>query len=393
VLGAQFCNQSSVALATLGLALLGKIDMPTKNYYEILGVPKNASEIEFKKAYRQLALKYHPDKAPESHKKEYEEKFKEISQVYRVLSDKEKRAQYDRFGEKYEEAPFGRGFSEQDFRSFYDVFGGRDIFEDLGFSHIFEEIFGFGPTTKTRKVQEYGDDIHLDLEINLEDAFYGIQKEIELKKMIACDKCRGQGGESFKKCPACQGAGYEQVRTQSFLGILLRQKVCSKCRGRGEWPEKICPACRGEGRTREIKTIKITAPAGIDNEQTLKLSEQGQAGPYGGEAGDLFITIHIKPHKYFKRQEDDLYYNLSINFTQAALGDKIEIPAIDDPLKLKIPAGLQPGETIRLKGKGIPRLYGRDRGDMLVRVQVAVPKKLSREQRKLIEELAKEEKS
>jgi molecular chaperone DnaJ len=370
--------------------------MATKDYYQILGIPKNASEEEIKKAYRQLALKYHPDKAPADKKKEYEERFKEISEAYRVLSDKEKRAQYDQFGQTFEGAPFGRGFSEQDFRSFYDVFGGRDTFEDLGFGRIFEEIFGFGPRThayrltgRAKRAVEYGQDIAMDIEIDLEDAFRGLKKEIELRKMVVCPQCHGQGGESLKKCSVCHGTGYEQERKQSFFGIFLRQKICSRCHGRGEWPEKICPKCRGEGRVRETKTIKITIPAGIDNGQMLKLSNQGEAAPYGGPAGDLFITIHIKPHRYFQRRGDDIIYNLSINFTQAALGDKIEIPSLDGQIKLKIPAGIQPGEMIRLKGRGMPRLYGRGRGDMIVRVQVVVPKKLSRKQKQLIEELDK----
>jgi len=360
-----------------------------KDYYQILGVLKNASEEEIKKNYRQLALKYHPDKAPESHKKEYEEKFKEISKAYHVLSDKEKRAQYDQFGQTFEGAPFSRGFGEQDFSSFYDAFGGRDIFEDLGFSRIFEEMFGFR-RGRAKPAAKYGQDIQIDLEIDLEDAFHGLKKEVELQKMVVCPECQGRGGESLKKCSVCQGSGYEQVRSQSFFGILLRQKVCSNCRGRGERPEKICFKCKSEGRIKDIKTIKANIPAGIDNEQTLKLTGLGEAGPFGGEAGDLYIAIHIRPHKYFRRRDDNLYCNLDIGFTQAALGDKIKIPAIDNEMKIKIPAGIQPGEMIKLKGHGMPRLYSRGRGDMIVKIQVVVPKNLSRRQKQLIEELANE---
>jgi len=359
----------------------------SKDYYEVLGVPRGASEDEIKKAYRKLALKYHPDRAPESKKKEYEEKFKEISQAYRVLSDKEKKAQYDQFGQTFEGAPFGQEFSQQDFRSFHDVFGGQDIFEDLGFGRIFEEIFGFGPRTRTRQATQYGQEIVLDMEIDLENAFHGLKKEIEVRKMVVCPECQGKGGQSLKQCPTCQGSGYQQLRSGSLFGIFIQQKPCSQCHGRGEVPEKICQKCRGEGRIKEIKKIKIIIPAGIDNGQVLKLSGQGEAALYGGPAGDLFVNIHLRPHQDFQRQGDDLIYNLVINFTQAALGDKIEIPALDGQIKIKIPAGLQPGEMIKLKDQGMPCLYGRGRGDLIVRVQVGVPKKLSRQQRKIIEEL------
>lgn len=360
-----------------------------KDYYEILGVPRDASEEEIKKQYRKLALKYHPDKAPESKRKEYEERFKEISQAYRVLSDKEKRAQYDQYGRTFEDAPFSQGFSQQDFRSFYDVFGGRDIFEDLGFGKIFEEMFGFRPKGGAKKTTEYGQDIVIDLEIDLEDAFRGIKKEIGLHKMVVCPECQGKGGFSIKRCPTCQGSGYEQIRSQSFFGIFIQQKPCSKCHGRGEIPEKICSKCKGEGRVRGDRKIKVTVPAGIEDGQVLRLDGQGETALYGGQAGDLFINIHIRPHRDFERRGDNLYYNLVINFTQAALGDKIKIPTLDGSVKLRIPAGIQPGEMLRLRSKGMPRLYGRGRGDLIVKVQVSVPKKLSRRQRELIKELVK----
>ncbi len=358
-----------------------------KDYYEILGVPRSASEQEIKKAYRKLALKYHPDRAPENKKKEYEAKFKEISQAYRVLSDKEKKGQYDQFGQTFEEA--GRGFSQQDFRSFYDVFGGRDIFEDLGFGRIFEEIFGFGPRTRTRPATQYGQDIVIDTAIDLEDAFHGTQREIELRKMVVCQECHGQGGQSLKKCSTCQGSGYEQIRGSGLFGIIIQQRFCSQCGGRGEIPEETCSQCHGQGIIKETKKIKAAIPAGIEDGQTLRLAGQGEAAPYGGPAGDLFINVRIRPHKYFERQEDGLYFDLVINFAQATLGDKIEIPTLDGQVKLKIPAGIQPGEMIKLKGKGMPRLYGRGRGDLIVRVQVKVPKKLSRREKEIIRELAK----
>lgn len=358
-----------------------------KDYYEILGAPKNASEEEIKKAYRKLALKYHPDRAEESKKKEYEEKFKEISQAYRVLSDKDKRAQYDQFGPGFEQAsPFGRGFSQEDFHHFYEAFGDRDIFENLGFERIFEEMFGFSRGNR-RGTRHYGEDIGIDMEIGLEEAFSGAQKEIELKKMVVCPECGGKGGRNLKSCPECGGSGYEQVKSRSLFGIFIQQRSCSRCSGRGEIPEKVCPKCRGEGRIKEIKKIKVSVPVGIENGQTLKISGQGQAGLFGESAGDLLIDVRVKPHRDFLRQGDNLLHNLVINFAQAVLGDKIEIPALDGKIRLKIPAGSQPGEMLRLKGKGMPRLYGQGKGDLFVKIQVKVPKKISREQKKLIEQL------
>lgn len=355
-----------------------------KDYYEILGVPKDSSAEEIKKAYRKLALKYHPDRAPEDKKKEYEEKFKEISHAYSVLSDKDKKTQYDKFGQTFDG---GRGFSQQDFGSFYDAFGGRDAFEDLDLGHVFSEMFGFGGRRAGKKAQQQGQDISIDLSIGLEEAFEGVRKEIELKKMVTCPECGGKGGSDFKKCSVCRGSGYQQVQKQSLFGVFIQQKICSNCHGRGEVPAKICSKCVGDGQIREIKKIKIDIPAGIDNGQIIKLSGQGEAALYGGQSGDLFARIRVKPHKYFERKENNLYYNLVINFAQAALGDKIEMPAFNGNIKIKIPAGTQPGTNIICKDKGMSRLYGRGRGDLIIKIQVSVPKKLSREQKKLIEKL------
>lgn len=356
------------------------------DYYKTLGVDKGASEEEIKKAYRKLALKYHPDRAPKDKKKECEKKFKEVSHAYGILSDPNKKVQYDQYGQTFEGGA-GQGFSQQDFNSFHDAFGGRDNFEDLGFGRIFEDVFGFRRGTRAGRRVEYGQDIALDVEIDLEDAFTGVKKEVDLRKMVVCHKCGGKGGESLKKCPTCQGSGYEQIRSGGLLGIFIQQRPCSQCHGRGEVPEKICPECRGQGRVREIKKIKITIPEGIDGGQVLKMSGQGEAGPYGGPAGDLFINIHIHPHKHFKRQGSSLIFDLVINFTQAALGDKIEIPTLGGKIKLKIPSGVQPGELIRLKGKGMPHLHSGGHGDMIVRVQVNVPKKMSWKQKRIIKEL------
>ncbi len=353
------------------------------DYYEVLGVPKGSSEGEIKKAYRRLALKYHPDRAPEEKKKEYEEKFKEISQAYSVLSDQEKKAQYDQYGQTSEGgSPFGRGFSQQDFSHFYDAFGGKDSFEDLGFGDIFGEVFGF-----RRKRTQQGEDIHVDILIDLEDAFNGTEKEIELKKMVVCSECHGRGGEDLKKCSRCGGRGHEQIRRQSILGVIVQQKICSECHGRGEVPSRVCSRCRGEGRVREIQKIKITIPSGIDDGQTMKLSGQGEAASHRGEAGDLFVRTRVRPHRDFERRDDNLYYDLVINFAQAALGDRIEVPTLSKPVRVKIPSGTQSGTVIKLKNQGMPRLYNRGSGDFLIRVQVNVPKRMSWKQKKLIKEL------
>ena len=357
-----------------------------KDYYDLLGVSKNASEAEIKKEYRKLALKYHPDKAPEDKKKEYEEKFKEISRAYGVLSDKEKRAQYDQYGDNFEQNNPNQGFSQNDFNSFHEAFGGEDIFENLGFGRVFEEIFGSRGRTERNK--QYGQDLVLDVEISLKEAFHGIKKDLDLRKMVACSKCNGKGGKKLKKCSSCNGTGYEQTRAGGILGMFIQQRPCPECNGRGEIPEENCPECRGQGRIKESVKVEADIPAGIDNRQTLKLSGQGDAALYGGHSGDLFINVHIKPHKYFQRQGNNLIINLDINFQQAALGDNIEIPTLEDSLiKLKIPAGIQPGEMIKLKGKGMTQLYGKSKGDLIAIIQVVVPKKLSRKQKKLIEGL------
>lgn len=356
-----------------------------KDYYDVLGVSKSTSEVEIKKAYRKLALKYHPDKAPESKKKEYEGKFKEISQAYGILSDKDKKAQYDQYGQVADGSSFGQGFSQNDFHSFHDAFGGRDIFEDLGFGKIFEQMFGF--RAGAGRATQYGQDVVLDIEIDLKDAFSGIEREVELNKIVTCSECDGQGGKTLKKCSTCQGSGYEQVRRNSLFGVFIQQKLCAQCNGRGEIPEKKCFKCQGQGRVKKNEKTKVTIPSGIEHGQILKLSGQGEAALYGGQPGDLFVNIHIKPHRDFQRRGNNLYYKLVINFTQAVLGDKIEIATLDGRVKLKIPTGTQPGDLIKLNGQGMPYLYGRRRGDLIVEIQLQVPKKLSRKQKRIIEQL------
>jgi len=371
-----------------------------KDYYEILGVSKDASDEEIKRAYRRLAQKYHPDKGGD------EKKFKEINEAYQVLSDKEKRAQYDRFGTTFEQAQARGGFTGfegfRDFSSFaeaFDIFGSRRPFDfaegksfefdfgDLG--DIFSDIFGTKTATKTRR----GQDISLDLEISLEEAAKGGEKEIEIYKSVVCPKCKGSGGEpgaSIKECPSCQGTGRISQTKRSGFFTFTKTDICPSCHGQGKRPTSFCSRCGGDGRIKETKHLKVKIPAGIENNQIIKLSGQGEAAPFGGQSGDLYLTVIIKPHPYFKRKGDDLYFDLSLNFTQAALGDKIEIPTLDGFIKLKIPPGIESGEIIRVKGKGMPHFRRYGRGDLMVKIHVKTPKKLSKKAKEMLEKLKDE---
>lgn len=366
-----------------------------KDYYDNLGVPKNASPDEIKRAYRKLAHQYHPDKGGDP------EKFKQINEAYQVLSDPQKRAQYDKFGAGFEQARAGGGFSGfGDFRDFssyadaFDVFGREQEFNFSNLGDIFEQVFGSasgrsgGPRRKQR-----GQDISIDVEITLEEAGRGVEKEFNLYKGVACPKCGGTGGEpssAVKECPRCRGKGQiEETRSAGFFSF-SQVRVCPECRGSGKKPEKVCSQCGGDGRIKDYKTISVNIPAGIENGQVISLRGQGEAGLYGSAPGDLYLTVHIKPHKIFERKGDDLNLNLEISFTQAVLGDKIEIPTLYGTVQLKIPEGIESGTVIRLKDKGMPHLQGRGSGDMLVKIKIKTPKKISKKAKELLEELKKE---
>ncbi|HEB01378.1 MAG TPA: molecular chaperone DnaJ [Candidatus Portnoybacteria bacterium] len=364
-----------------------------KDYYEILGVSREASEAEIKKSYRKLAHQYHPDK-----KGGDETRFKEVNEAYQILGDKEKRAQYNQFGSTFEQARDQGGFSGfegfRDFSGFAEAFrnGGRGFTfnsEDLeGFGDIFSDIFS-ARGRASRKPR--GQDISIDLEIDFEEAVKGTKKEIKLTKKVVCSQCQGRGAEPgtpLKECPSCGGSGQIHQVRRTVFGSFSRVTTCPECQGEGEKPVKSCRQCRGEGRARDSQKIKINIPAGIDDGQIIKLGGQGEAALKRGISGDLYLTVHVKEHRYFKRQGNDILYQLPLSFTQAALGDKIEISTLDGPVKLKIPAGIQSGKMIRLKDKGIPYLGGR--GDQLVEITVKTPKKLSRREKKILEDLAKE---
>jgi molecular chaperone DnaJ len=353
----------------------------SKDYYEILGVSRDASSAEIKKAYRQLAHKYHPDKKGGS-----AEKFKEINEAYQTLSNKEKRSQYDQFGESFSNGGNGGGFSG--FQGFNNGGGFEFNFGEGGLGDIFGDFFsgfrekGFGG--------ERGSDIGIDLEILFKEMAEGTEKEIEIYKGVICDKCQGTGaepGSNFKKCDKCGGTGRIQTEKRTILGSFSQTSVCDKCGGKGEIPEKVCSKCSGEGKIKEKVKIRVTVPAGIEDGQTISLEGQGEPGGKGGQPGDLYLTVHVKADPQFKRKGDDIWYNAEIPFSLAVLGGKIEIMTLSGKVKMKVPAGTQNGKVFRIKGEGIKRLRGYGRGDEIVKIKVRVPKKLSRKQKKLLKEL------
>jgi len=367
----------------------------SKDYYEILGVGRNATSDEIKRAYRKLAQQFHPDKGGD------EKKFKEINEAYQVLSDPQKRSQYDKFGATFEQARSGGGFSGfqdfRDFSSFADAFdffrngqGQETEFGNLG--DIFEGLFG-ADSVRGSRARQRGQDISIETEITLEEAAKGTVRDFEIYKSVVCPRCSGIGaepGKAIKECWRCKGRGQiEEIKRTPFFSF-SQIKTCPECHGTGKKPEKQCSQCGGDGRVKQYKTISVKIPAGINDGQTISLSGQGEAGVGGSRPGDLYLTVHIKPHKLFKRKGDDLYYDLEVNFTQAVLGDKIEVPTLFGAVNLKIPAGIASGTTIRLRGKGMPHLQGRGNGDMIVKVKIKTPQKLSRAQKDLIEKLKKE---
>lgn len=357
-----------------------------RDYYDVLNVPTNASKKDIKKAYRKLALKYHPDRNKSS---EAEEKFKEISEAYAVLSDKEKRMQYDQFGH----AGISGRYTQD------DIFRGADfdkIFRDLGFGFgggdtIFDMFFK--RSARRRYGRQKGADLQYDLEITLEEAAFGLSKNVEVPGFDICDTCQGSGvkpGTGPKNCQKCKGTG-EIRRTRSFGHMQFTEiNTCNKCHGRGVFIENLCDDCKGTGNVQRFHRIQLKIPPGIDNGHSLRLRGKGSPGIRGGSSGDLYVVIHVKPHQIFERDGSNVLCEAHISFPQATLGTRIYVPTLEGKAKLKIPAGVQTGTYLRLKGKGVPYLRGWGRGDQLVRVIVRTPTRLTRRQKKLMNELAKE---
>lgn len=367
-----------------------------KDYYKTLGVDKSASQEEIKKAFRKKAHEYHPDK-----KDGDEAKFKEINEAYQTLGNKEKRSQYDQFGTTFDSAGMGgggQGFNWQDFARQQGQGGGgfrsNVNFDDLGgLGDIFGDLFNRGGgRSQTRR--QGGEDIQINMNIDFKEAVFGAEKTIRLDKLDTCEKCKGKGYDAQTKiitCPECNGKGQTQHTQRTIFGVFSTATICPTCKGEGKKPESYCSDCHGEGRKKNKKEIKITIPAGISGNETIRINGQGNVGSKGSAPGDLFISFNIKPSQEFERQNYDIFSKTEINISQAGLGDKIEISTLDGPVKLKIPSGTQSGKIFVLKNKGVPVLNspGR-RGDQQVEIVVKVPRNLSRKAKKILEELNRE---
>nr|WP_325303808.1 molecular chaperone DnaJ [uncultured Dysosmobacter sp.] len=354
-----------------------------RDYYEVLGVSKGASEEEIKKAYKKLARKYHPDLNPDN--KEAEEKFKEVNEAYEILSDSNKKARYDQFGFAGVDPNYGAGAGGGGFDGGFD-------FGDLGdiFGSFFGGGFGGGRRANPNAPQR-GESIRLSLAISFEEAAFGCEKEVSVDRMEQCGTCHGSGcaaGASPEVCPDCHGTGQVQVRRQTPMGVFATSAPCGKCGGKGKIIHQPCPDCRGSGTVRKRKTIQVSIPAGIDNGQTISVRGQGSAGKNGGPAGDLLVTITVRPHELFRREGTSVLCDAPITFAQAVLGAELEIPTIDGKVKYDLPEGTQTGTTFRLKGKGIPSLNGRGRGDQYVTVYIETPRNLNREQKEALKKFA-----
>ncbi len=353
--------------------------MATRDYYEILGVPRAASDDELKKAYRQLAMKYHPDRNPNN--KEAESRFKEASEAYAILSDKAKRAQYDQFG--HVEGNGSPGGAE------FGGFGAGGPFGDV-FGDIFSDFFGGQTRARGRGGPLRGSDLQYNMDITFEQAAFGHATEVNIPRLETCDACGGLGAKSSKDvevCAYCHGTGQMRIQ-QGFFSVAT---TCSHCRGQGRLIRTPCPKCHGEGRTRKTHKLRVTIPAGVDTGHKLKLSGEGEHGVQGGPAGDLYIAINVQPHPFFQREDADILCEVPVTFVQAALGGDIEVPTLEGKVELKVPAGTQSQKVFRLRGKGIAQVRGGGRGDQYVRVIVEIPASLTARQRELLKEFAQSE--
>ncbi len=350
-----------------------------RDYYEVLGVSKGAGDDEIKKAYRLSAKKYHPDLHPGD--KDCEEKFKEVNEAYEVLSDKDKRARYDQFGHAGVDPNFGAGAG-----------GGSPFGQGFDIDDIFSSFFGgFGGRRSNRaNAPMRGSDVDASIHISFEEAAMGCKKEVKYNSVISCDSCHGTGaqaGSTPKTCSACGGSGKVTINQRTPFGVVQTQRTCDACHGKGKIIDNPCKKCGGSGRQRKSRTIDITVPAGIKDQQILNVGGRGNAGYNGGPSGDLHVYVNVRPHPVFERRGDDVWCNIPLTFAQAALGADIEVPTLYGKEPYKIHEGTQPGDVFKLKGKGISRLDGRGKGDQYIRITVEVPKNLSTKQKDIIRQL------
>lgn len=363
--------------------------MAKRDYYEVLGVDRGASEEEIKSAYRKLALKYHPDRNPGS--KEAEEKFKEATEAYEVLKDPQKRHAYDQFGHAGVGA--GTGFGFGGFEGFDIGDALRAFMRDFGTGSIFDEFFGMGPRSSRRR-RNRGEDLRIRIELTLEEIATGVEKSVRVKRFVRCDACGGSGvaaGSSHRTCPQCKGGGQVRTVTRTFLGTIQQVSTCNMCRGTGEVIADPCKACGGEGRVRGPTSVNIKIPAGVSSGNYMTIENMGNAAPHNGEPGDLIAVFEEAEHQYFTRRGDNIVCEFPISFTTAALGGFVSVPTLNGHESIRIPPGTQSGKVLKLRGKGIPHLHHSGRGDQLVQVVVWVPTKLTKEEKKLLEQLAESE--
>lgn len=355
-----------------------------RDYYEVLGIQKGASEDEIKKAFRKQAKKYHPDLNPGN--KEAEAKFKEVNEAYEVLSDNDKRNRYDRYGFAGVDPNFGAGST---------AYGGANPFgQDIDIGDIFNSFFGGfgGRSPKNQNAPRRGSDVEASVTISFEEAAKGCKKEVTYQNVETCKDCKGTGaaeGTNLKACPDCRGTGTVTVQKRTPFGVVQTSQSCEKCRGKGKVIEKPCPKCSGVGRIRSTRTVTVTIPAGINQDQILNIGGHGNSGYNGGPAGDLHVYVVVKKHEIFERKGDDVWCEIPITFAQAAIGYEVTVPTLDGKATYNVHPGTQPGDIFKLKGKGIPHLNSKGRGDQYVKVTIEVPRNLNDEQKKLLTEFDK----